>query len=232
MTFRPWVILTLAIAAFLINSVLILQEDMPTPPTDPQLEKIREPLLELAYTRTNRRQNLETMGLDTELADLAARYSERLETEQKKWDAVLASDATKLAGALCPNKEVPQPYAMLEFLVYEDAQKRYVVEPIKITGLERQPWFEASIVPSLYDKFERTERRKSDATLMAVSAALVGMESQAVDGMSPWSMGALGTWSYPTLEKQHRRVRRMVIEYFGFMHYLTERANRPGGICS
>jgi len=232
MTFRPWVILTLAIAAFLVNGVLIFQEDMPSVTSGPELGKIQEPLLTLAYTRTNRRQNLEAMGLSTDVAHLAAVYSERLETEQKKWDAVLERDATKLSSALCPNKEVPQPYAMLRFLVYEDAQKRYVVEPIRVKELEVQPWYDTSIVPALYDHFERTERRKSDATVMAVSAALLGMETQALDGTSPWSMGALGSWSYATLQTQQPRVRRMVIEYFGFMHYLTERANRPGGICS
>lgn len=234
MTFRPWVILTLAIAAFLINSVLIYQEDMPDPAALQELETYQEPLLTLTYGRSNRRQNFETMGLSTDLAHLAATYSERLETQQKRWDATLARDQTGLTAYLCPNKEVPQPYGMLRYLVYEDAQRRYVVEPSRLKELEVQPWYDVSPVPAatLYEHFEKTERRKSDATLMAVSSALLGMEAAAVDGATPWSMGALGSWSYPNLQKQNPRLKRMVIEYFGMMHYLTERANRPGGICS
>ncbi len=234
MTFRPWVILTLGVVAFLINSVLMFQEDMPSVMSGPEVEKAQEPLLTLTYSRTNRRQNLETMGLDTDLADLAAVHMERLEKEQKRWDAIVAQDPAGLGLALCPNKEVPQPYAMLRFLVYQDAQKRYVIEPTRISQLEPQPWYDTNIVsiPALYAHFERTERRRADATLMAVSAALLGQEGAALDGQSPWSMGSFGTWSYPRLEASNNRLRKMVIEYFGLMHYLTEMANKPGGICS
>jgi len=231
-SFRPWVILTLGIVALLVNGVLMFQEDMPSVVTGPEVEKVPEPLLTLTYSRTLRRQNLELMGLSQELADLSAQYMERLERDQKRWDAILQQDRASLGLALCPNKEVPQPYAMLKYLVYEDAQKRYVIEPTRVKKLEPQPWYDTSIVPALYDHFERTERRKADATLMAVSSALLGKEGPAIDGASPWSTGALGTWSYARLEKNNPRLRKMVIEYFGLMHYLTELANRPGGICS
>jgi hypothetical protein len=231
-TWRPWVIMALGIVALLINGVLMVQEDMPSMTTAPEVARIPQPLRTLTYSATNRRQNFETMGMPQELADLTAKHIARLERDQKKWEQVLAADPAGLGQALCPSEAVPQPYAMLRYLVYEDAGRRYNIDAGATRTLEVQPWYETSLVPALYEHFEVTERRKSDATLMAVSAALLSMEEPALDGTTPWSMGALGAWSFGRLESKNPRLRKMVIEHFGLMHFLTELANQQRGICS
>jgi hypothetical protein len=232
MTWRPFVIVGLGIIAMLLNGVLVFLEDMPSVTTAAEVTKIIEPLRTLTYSPTNRRQNLEAMGLPSELANLTANHIANLDRDRKKWEAALQADPATLGQSLCPSERVPQPYAMLQYLVYADAQQRYVIEPSRVKTLEVQPWYQQSVVPALYDHFERTERRKADATVMGVAAALLAMEQQALDGAAPWSMGALGAWSYGRLEEQHPKVRKMVIEYFGLMHYLTELANEQRGICS
>ena len=233
MTARPWIVLSLGVVSLLINGVLMVQEDMPAVTTGPEVDrKFLEPLRTLTYAQSARRQNLEAMGLPSDLASLTADYMLRLQNDQKRWEAVLQQDPAGLGQSLCTSERLPQPYAMLKYLVYEDAGRRYSIDPVRVKVLEAQPWYEASLVPALYDHFERNERRKADATVMGVSAALLGMESAALDGDAPWSMGALGAWSYGRLEADHPKLRTMVIEYFGLMHFLTELANQQRGICS
>jgi hypothetical protein len=233
MTWRPWIISGLGIVALLLNGLLVVQEDLPQVIVDDDPEKIIEPLRTLTYAPNTRRQNFEqAMGLPPEVANAAAVYAQNLSKQRNKWWKVLELNQDQLGAALCPSKDLPQPYAMLRFLVVEDAGRRYVIEAGRTKVLEPQPWFEESVVPSLYDHFERTERRKGDATVMAVSAAMLAMETEALDGQAPWSMGVLGAWSYGRLESQHPKLRKFVIEYFGLMHYLTELANESRGICS
>lgn len=232
MTWRPWIILGFGIVAFLVDALLVLQEDLPKIAIDDDPKKVSEPLRTLTYRPETRRQNLEAMGLPTELANAAAVHAANTDKQRQKWWKVLEGNPDALGAALCPSSDVPQPYAMLRFLVSEDAGRRYVVEAGRTVVLEPQPWFETSVVPALYDHFELTERRKADATVMAIAAALLSKEDEALDGQAPWSMGVLGAWSYGRLESQNPKLRKMVIEYFGLMHYLTELANEPRGICS
>lgn len=232
MTWRPWIILGFGIVAFLVNGLLVLQEDLPKIAIEDDVKKVREPLRTLTYRPETRRQNLEAMGLPSDLANAAAVHAANVDKQRQKWWKVLEGNSATLGAALCPSSDLPQPYAMMQFLVTEDAGRRYVLEAGRTTELTKQPWFGQSVVPALYDHFELTERRKSDATLMAVSAAFLSKETEAIDGQAPWSMGALGAWSYGRLQSQNPKLRKMVIEYFGLMHYLTELANEPKGICS
>jgi len=232
MTWRPWIIMTLGIVALLVNGVLMVQEDMPQVAAQQELKKIIEPLRTLTYLESTRRQNFVEMGLSDSLADKAAIYASNQDRSRKKWLKILAQDPAGLGQALCPSDRVPQPYAMLRYLVTQDAGRRYVVSPGRTTVLEPQSWYEESPVDALYDQFEITERRKADATVMAVSSVLLAREMDALNGVSPWSMGVLGNWSFPRLQKREPRITQMVIEYFGLMHYLTELANTNRGICS
>ena len=232
MTWRPWIIMMLGIIALLVNGVLMVQEDMPEIASGPEIDKIIEPLRTLTYLPSTRRQNFEAMGFNAELANRAAIHSENLGRQQKKWDKILRQNPAGLGQALCPSERVPQPWAMVQWLVVEDAGSRYVVQHQRTTILEPQSWFEQSLVPALYDEFERSKRRKADATLMGVSSVLLNQENEALRGASPWSMGVMGTWSFARLQTNSPKITKMVIEYFGLMHYLTELANTNRGICS
>ena len=131
----------------------------------------------------------------------------------------------------CPSERVPQPYAALSYLVFEDNGVRRVVDAGALHRFERQTWYDRALVPALYDQFERGEVRKQEATLMAVTAVLINREADALDGVSPWSTSLMGSWGFNRLEKAEPRIKLLVIEYFGLMHYLTELANTQGGIC-
>ena len=88
------------------------------------------------------------------------------------------------------------------------------------------------LVDAVYNQLERTEARKADATLMGVSALLLGREGDALDGNAPWATGMMGAWGFKRLKKESPTVEVIAIQYFSLMHYLTELANKRDGICS
>lgn len=232
MTWRPWVIAGLLILAFLVNGMLVVQERLPIAEQAPDVRKIEEKLRTMQYLASNRRANFQAMGMSFELAEATANHISRFDRQQEKFERLLDEQAAELVEVFCSTEKVPQPYAALAYLVYEENGARYVIDPSTLRRLERQKWYDASLVPALYDHFERTERRKPDATLMAVGALLLDREEAALDGQAPWSIGLVGTWGFPRLVKQEPRVERLAVEYFGLMHYLTELANTQRGICS
>jgi hypothetical protein len=229
---RPWIIASLLILAVLVNGMLLVNERIPSQLAEVEVEAADERLKNLQYNAGNRRANLQVMGLSVELAEDTANHYSRFARQAERFEQLLEEQATELTPVLCP-AQLPQPYAALSVLVYEENGVRYVVDPMTVKQLERQPWYDASLVPALYDQYERTANRRAEATIMAVSAALLGMEEDALEGQSPWSRGVLGSWGFSRLESQQPRVRRLVIEYFSLMHFLTELANDPqDGICS
>ncbi len=233
MTFRPWLVLGLVCVAVVVNAVLLYQEKIPSVTVAPEVRKIEEKLRTMDYMPSNRRANFQTMGMDFDMAEATANHISRFQRQEEKFRRLMDEQAAEVSDVLCPTTGLPQPYAALQYLVYEENGIRYVVDPLTMKRFEGQPWFGASLVPALYDHFERTERRKAEATLMAVSAALLNREVDALDGTSPWSLGVLGGWGFGRLVKQDPRVRTLAIEYFALMHFLTEIANTPQkGICS
>lgn len=232
MIWRPWVISSLGLVACVLLAVLLATERIPSPDQAPELKKIQEKLRTLQYQPNNRRANFDVMGLGPDDADAAARYVARYDRQTDKLKKILEDQTAELTRVFCPSEDLPQPYAALEVLVEESNGARYVVDPIQLKDFESQAWYARSLVPALYDHFERNENRKPDATLMAVSAAILAREGDALEGVSPWSLGLVGTWGFGKLKKQEPRIQVLVIEYFSLMHYLTELANSPRGICS
>lgn len=232
MTWRPWVIAALMILALLINGMLLINENIPDPEDAPEVRKIEERLRTLQYLPSNRRANFQVMGMDFDMAEASANHISRFQRQQDKFVRMLDEQAAEVVDVFCPSERVPQPYAALAYLVYEENDIRYVLDPLTMKNFERQPWFDAALVPALYDHFERTEARKSEATVMAVGASLLNLEEDALDGRSPWSLGLVGGWGFTRLVKKEPRVRTMAIEYFALMHFLTELANTQRGICS
>jgi hypothetical protein len=232
MTWRPWVIVSLGIVVSILLSVLVATENIPSPEQTADLKKIQEKLRTLQYQPNNRRANFDVMGLAPDDADAAARYVARYDRQIEKFKKILNDQTAELTDVFCPSEDLPQPYSALEFLVEESSGARYVVDPIQLKNLEAQTWYERSLVPALYDHFERSEARKPDATLMAVSSVILIREADALEGVSPWSLGLVGSWGFAKLRKQDPRIQVLVIEYFSLMHLLTELANSPRGICS
>ena len=232
MTFRPWLIAGLMSVAVIVHVVLLYQERIPSTSATPEVRKLEEKLRTLQYLPSNRRANFQTMGMELDMAEASASHISRFQRQEEKFIRLMDEQAAELVEAFCPTTQLPQPFAALQYLVYEENRIRYVVDPLTMKRFEAQPWYTASLVPALYDHFERTDRRKSEATLMAVSAVLLDREVEALDGRNPWSLGVLGGWGFGRLVKQDARVKALAIEYFALMHFLTELANARKGICS
>lgn len=232
MTWRPWVIVSLGLVASVLLALLLVTEEVPSPDQGPDLKKIQEKLRTLQYLPNNRRANFEVMGMNAEHADATARWVGKFDRQTAKFQKILEDETAELAPILCPSEDLPQPYAALRVLIEESNEVRYVVDPIQLRTLEPQDWYQRSLVPAVYDHFERSEARKPDATLMAVSAVILRREVDALEGVSPWSLGLVGSWGFNRLKSGDPRIQALTIEYFSLMHYLTELANSPRGICS
>lgn len=233
MIWRPWIVSALLILAGVVNAMLLLKEQIPTIEKTPELVKSQEILKIISYLPNSRRANFtDVMGLRPELADAAANQISRYDRQGERFARLLEDQAAELVDVFCPSERLPQPYAALSYLVEEENGIRRVVDATTLVRFERQAWYDRSLVPALYDRFERTESRKQEATVMAVSAALLGREADALDGVSPWSQSLMGSWGFSRLESREPRISRLVVEYFALMHYLTELANSPRGICA
>ena len=232
MTWRPWVVSGLLILAVLLNGMLLVNERIPSLEQLPEVKKIEEKLRTMQYLPSTRRANFQTMGMTFELAEATANFFGNFDRQGEKFEGMIEEQAAELTEVLCATEGVPQPYAAMAYLVYEENGTRNVVEPLKMRKFERQQWYDRALVPAMYDQFERAEARKPDATLMAISATLLDREEDALNGVSPWQTGLIGTWGFGKLVKQEPRISRMAIEYFSFMHFLTEIANAQAGICS
>ncbi|MEQ1570098.1 MAG: hypothetical protein ABMA64_30975 [Myxococcota bacterium] len=232
MTWRPWVIATLGGLALLLNVALLQTERIPREErVDETRAEYDKELRAMQYLASQRRANFEKFGMTYEMAEASAGHIGRFEKQRDRFAGMLEQQAAELGDALCPSDGLPQPYASLAYLVTEENQLRRVVDWSTLQRFERASWFDQSLVPALYNQFERVEGRRSEATLMAVSAALLRREGSALDGESPWATGLTGTFGFSRLVRREPRVEQLAIEYFGLMHFLTEVANGDGGIC-
>jgi len=233
MSWRPWVLTSTVLIAMVLNLFLLLKERMPTVDQGPDVIKIEERLRHLQYLKEQRRTNFSEMGMDTEMAHAAATYIDnRYARHRERLIGLLEEHAGEVGGAFCPSADLPQPYAAAEFLVYEENQRRDVFAPEKLLTLESQAWFAGSPVESVYNTLEVTESRKNEATVMGVSALLLGRENDVLEGRAPWSQNLLGSWGFSRLKKDSPSIEILAIQYFALMHYLTELANTRDGICS
>ena len=231
MNWRALFVAMSLLGAVLLNGALVVYERIPQPDGDLEVIRVDEVLRHIQYTASTRRNNFKEMGMSDDLADASASQIDRLMRKKKVWVELLSEQAAEVGPAFCPTTGLPQPYAALRFIVKEENERREVIDPERLTLFEEQPWFVGSPVDSIYAATELTTSRKADATVMGVSAVLLRKEEDLLDRMSPWSTGIMGTWGVSPLMEEYPTSRRLVIEYFALMHYLTELANTRDGIC-
>ncbi len=233
MIWRPVVVILAVIAAVVVNAVLLRRERIPEP-ADKPVEAVEEPLRHVEYRDNNRRRNLtETFGMDPGLAEKTAKRIEQVARYKTQLQKLLKDNAEIVSDAFCPSDELPQPYAALEYLVYEQNGRRDVYQPDRMTTFEPQEWFQLNrgLVQGVYNQVELTGRH-ADATLMGVSGLVLARERDVLDGNSPWSQSVFGTWGFSSLKKEQPSIEALAAEYFALMHLLTELANAQDGICS
>jgi len=231
MRWRPWILSLALLGAVLFNVVLMAQERLPSTQEGPQVEDVEEVLKHLQYAPTSRRSNLIAMGMSEDLAEATATQIDRYKRLEPLFNELLTEQASDVGRAFCPSSGLPQPYAAMKFLVTGEDANRDVVDVQRLKLFEAQPWYDLTPVSPVYNKFELTSGRRKDATLMGVSALLIGKEEDALDGQSPWSTGLVGSWGWAPLRKTYPASEILVIQYFSLMHYLTELANVRNGIC-
>ncbi len=231
MTWRPWIVSALLVIAILVNGVLLVQEKLPGAATGPALTKLDERLRHISYPPTARRKNFKEMGMDDDLANVVANRIDKHQRLQARFVKLLAKQQAKIGDAFCSTTGLPQPYSALRFLVEEENDERRVVHTERLLHFEEQPWFRLAPVQAVYDHVELHGNRRADATLMGIAGILLGREKDVLDDIAPWKGGVFEAWGYQRLQREHPRVQKLVIDYFSLMHYLTELANSPRGIC-
>lgn len=231
MNWRALFVALTLVGAVLLNMALAFWEHIPKPEGELEVVRVDEVLRHIQYTASTRRNNFKEMGMDDALADAAASRIDRLMRKKEAWRELLAEQAAEVGPSFCPGTGLPQPYAVMRFIVKEENDRRDVIDSERLSLFEEQPWFVGSPVDAVYTSIELTTSRKADATVMGVGAVLLAKEDDLLDRMSPWSTGIMGTWGVSPLMSEYPTSRRLLIEYFALMHYLTELANTRDGIC-
>ena len=229
---RPFLVMLLLVVAVLVDGVLLFREKIPEPAEKP-VESLVEPLKHVEYRENNRRRNLaETFGMDPALTERTAKQIETYGRYKVQLAKLLTENAETVGEAFCPARDLPQPYAAMEFLVTETNGRRDVTPPDRLVVLEPQEWYAETraTTSGVYNTVE-LDGRKSDATLMGVSAILLGQEADVLEGNSPWSRSLFSSWGFAALKQEKPSIERVAMEYFALMHLLTELANAQDGIC-
>lgn len=229
---RPFLVLLLLVVAVLVDGVLLVRERIPQG-AEKSVEALVEPLRHVEYRENNRRRNLsETFGMDAALTERTAKQIETYSRYRVQLAKLLKDHAEVVGEAFCPTEDLPQPYAALEFLVTETNGRRDVTPPDRLVVLEPQEWYAETraTTSGVYNTVE-LEGRRSDATLMGVSAILLGQEQDVLEGNRPWSRSLFSSWGFAALRAEKPSIERVAMEYFALMHLFTELANAQDGIC-
>lgn len=217
------------IVAFVTNVALLASEDLPAERRDTTIDQV-SPVAQLIYVPANRTRNLQVMGLDPELVKEANRQMSSMDGDLERLRLLLEQNTAAGATAFC-SQDLPPPYSAIGVLVTQDNDRRSATGPQRLARLEEAPFFDRSLTLSLYERLELADRRKGQATVMAVGAVLTGREADALEGNAPFSLG-LGGWGLAKLEASDPAVRPKLATYFAMMHVLTELATDPSdGIC-
>lgn len=237
MSWRPWMVVFALIVSLLGSAALMSQEVIPSLEIKEEVSLQNEPLRQLNYVPTARINNFVEMGMDDTMAKDTADLVVKLQVHRQRYMKMLDEQALQIGESFCPTPSgLPQPYAAMRWLVRQEGGRRDVIDAHnQLATFEEQAWFQKEgLALPVYNVLERSARRKADATLMGVSAVLLGREGEAVNERGPWSNGVFGniTSGFGALQSDNPRITRLASEYFAIVHYLTELANEQDGICS
>ena len=220
-----------------ISGYLLYQEEVAPPEviTSHVVLKV-DPLLQVRYTQSNRKQNLRVFGLDERMQKSALDRMRRIEAQHERKIEILlngAADPNAVADALCGETAQVRPrYGALRLLVKEKQSRRDPIRISSVTGLEVAEWALVAPIGDVYSRVELFDKREEDATLMALAAILEGRETDVLEGYSPWGRGILpGAWSWDGVVQKYPGIGERVVEYIAIMHLFVEKANVDGGIC-
>jgi len=221
-------------AAVMVNAYLIYKEFVPIPAA--LASRVQPDVLPLlSYIKTQRTVNLTQMGLSAADIDEAERHFKEYDRDKESFFKMFDHDDTEMvqvAGALCPGGELPQPYSALAVLVSEANRQRTVITS-RTESLSVQPWFDSSAARNLYKEWQQVRDPQDDATVMAISAMLMGETPKALKREAPWGRELFSDASFTTVKRAYPPARQLVPEYFAMMHFMSELASDDTrGICN
>lgn len=239
MKLRPWILGAFLLAGVGVNFYLMVGERVveSEKTVRHRVERV-DPLLDIKYTKANRKGNLQSFGLnETELAQ-ALRRLEDLDDAQERNRSMLAmfldqaGDQTRLDRDFCGSGQVRPRYAVLGYLIKEEGGKRKALSLRRVSGLEVEAWSKTARIAEVYGELELASERKPDATVMGLAAILLGMEQDVIDHSSHWGEGLRGRWSWDKVKKDFPGVDERIIEYLALLHLSMEVATAEGGFCN
>ena len=217
----------------LINGRLILQEERQTFEQATVHEaRLEDIMFGATYNAASRRDNMERIGLSkdearamqTRIASLEGKHASSLRSLMAS-----SGDPDALEAVFCPGGNPPR-YAALLFFVDEKRGEREVVDPGRLTTLEAMDWARErqDLIWRVYGDIDRTKGREEEASLLALSAILLGEEQAILDGEQPW--GYFSSWS--SVQEERSGIAERLYDYLALMHLAAEVAQGDGGICN
>ncbi len=238
MKLRPWILGAFLLAGVGVNAYLLLDERVveSEKTVRHRVERV-DPLLDLKYTKANRKSNLQAFGLAEEEVSQALERVNDLDDGGGSNRSMLAmffdqaGDQTRLDKAFCGSGQVRPRYAALAYLIKEEGGKRKALNLRRVSGLEYEGWAQTARVAEVYGELELATERQPDATVMGIAAILLSQEQHVIDHSSHWGEGLRGRWSWDKVKKDNQGIDQRIIEYMALMHLSLEVATAEGGFC-
>jgi hypothetical protein len=231
MNWRPWIITALFLGVIVVNTALMFFEEVATPESAAEvLDEVKDKLALIPFTAATRLGNFKSFGMPDDLAEATVDQARRIASRKERYQELLKEHADEVGITLCAGG-MPQRYAALAFLVEEQEGKRIVIPYDRVTYFEVREWYDPGQIQDIYNEVELANPPLEASTAMGISAIILGREAQVIEGTSPWGKGLGARWSFDRVLSKFPEVKKNLVEYFAFMHVLTEIANADGGIC-
>lgn len=236
MNWRPWLVAAALMAALILNTALLVTEDV-RPPEKQQgpTVAITDRHMKMTYSANNRLPNFKAFGMDESMAEAANKKAIKLQQDRgKRWGQLLDENKAETVAVFCPTSTgVPARYAAMSMIVVEEEDGRRPIEPQELTEFKVQEWYTVAQVKDTYDAIELADDYQTDGTVMGIAALLLTEEDKVIEGESPWGTGLMTKWSFTSMldQYQDKKIRQKLVDYFATMHLLTEMANGENGIC-
>lgn len=237
MTMRLFVVLAVLIAAVLLNGALLAAETPPAAVKPKVTVATGDPLRKkVKWISSKRVKNLKNFGLTEQLQEDTLKLIKRLdksESRSPKWKQVLEADQELASRCFCRFGKLPVRYKAAECLLEGDGDLRIPVKTASIRkALASQLWYDKLTVQGVYKSLELVEGRTDEATALGLSAMLLGVEQDAIEGLGDFGGGLFGSTDLKGLVAKRATLEDGLPAYFALLTVMAEAANAEGSICN
>ncbi len=231
-TLRAWLVLVGILVMGSLNAFLISKEHVETVLVEEYDVEYDDRLGDLVYSKSNRAQNLESFGLNSEQIRDSKKYFRRFEKMERQIKARLKNDETgMMPDIFCSRTDEIRPrYAAIGYLIMSENGERIVWNPKQQKEFELQAWASPYSLETIYEDIEKARDELPSSTAMVVTAFMSSSENDLIDRQEPWGRSGR-SWSWATVQKRFDKYVDGTVQYLSLMHYITELANTEEGIC-